>query len=120
MISAFAREEENWVNRKWRPAMAWIYMIVNVADFVLFPLLWSLLQAVQGGQVTNQWNPLTLQGAGLFHIAMGAILGVSAWSRGQEKIAGVPTSTSSTKILNEPYISDTTLRKPTQPQHPTI
>jgi hypothetical protein len=32
------------------------------------------------------WQPLTLQGGGLIHIAFGAILGISAWTRGQEKI----------------------------------
>jgi hypothetical protein len=31
---------------------------------------------------------LTLQGAGLFHIAMGAIIGVAAWGRTQEKLNG--------------------------------
>jgi hypothetical protein len=30
---------------------------------------------------------LTLQGAGFFHIAMGAVLGLSAYGRSQEKIA---------------------------------
>jgi hypothetical protein len=35
-----------------------------------------------------QWQPLTLQGAGLFHIAMGAVLGLAAMGRTQEKIAG--------------------------------
>jgi hypothetical protein len=29
---------------------------------------------------------LTLAGAGLFHIAMGAILGITAWWRSREKI----------------------------------
>jgi hypothetical protein len=29
---------------------------------------------------------LTLQGAGFFHIAMGAVLGVTAYGRTQEKI----------------------------------
>jgi len=37
----------------------------------------------------RQWVPITLQGGGLFHVAMGAVLGVAAWSRGQEKLAGV-------------------------------
>lgn len=120
MIGAFKTEEDNWVNRKWRPVMGWVYMAVNIADFVVFPILWSILQAVQGGQVTNQWDPLTLQGAGLFHIAMGAILGVSAWSRGQEKIAGVAPTTSSIKTIEEPYISDLPMRRPPQPPHPTI
>jgi hypothetical protein len=35
------------------------------------------------------WQPLTLQGGGLVHIAFGAILGISAYTRGQEKIAQV-------------------------------
>jgi hypothetical protein len=35
-----------------------------------------------------QWQPLTLQGAGLFHIAMGAVLGIAAYGRTKEKMAG--------------------------------
>jgi len=84
--------EESWMNSKWRPAMGWMYMFVCITDFVIFPVLWSMLQAIEDGQITNQWSPLTLQGAGLFHMAMGAVLGITAWSRGQEKIAGI-TST---------------------------
>ncbi len=78
----------DFINSKWRPMMAMIYMITCTTDFVLFPILWSLLQALQGGQVTSQWLPLTLQGAGLYHIAMGAVLGLAAYGRSQEKIAG--------------------------------
>ena len=59
--------------------------------FVIFPIAWSLLQALYHGQVTNQWQPLTLQGAGLFHMAMGAVMGVAAYGRTQEKIAGMNT-----------------------------
>ena len=81
--------KDDWMNRKWRPAMGWTYMATCITDFIIFPILWSILQAVQGGQVTSQWNPITLQGAGLFHLAMGAVLGVAAWSRGREKMAGV-------------------------------
>ena len=47
-----------------------------------------MLQSLNGGQVTSQWNPLTLQGAGLFHIAMGAVLGIAAFGRTQEKLNG--------------------------------
>jgi len=32
--------------------------------------------------------PITLQGAGLFHLAMGAILGIAAYGRTQEKLGG--------------------------------
>jgi hypothetical protein len=34
------------------------------------------------------WQPITLQGAGLFHLSMGAIIGVAAFGRTQEKLAG--------------------------------
>jgi len=54
---------------------------------VVFPILWSLLQTFTHTQIT-QWNPLTLQGAGLFHIAMGAVLGIAAFGRTQEKLGG--------------------------------
>lgn len=79
---------EHWTDRKWRPMMGWMYMIVCTMDMVIFPILWSLLQTFNKAPIT-QWNPLTLQGAGLFHMAMGAILGVAVWSRGQEKITGM-------------------------------
>jgi hypothetical protein len=79
---------EDWMNRKWRPAMGWTYMVICITDFIIFPLMWSLLQNSAGQSIT-QWKPLTLEGAGLFHMAMGAILGIAAWSRGQEKIANV-------------------------------
>jgi hypothetical protein len=81
-------KKEDWMNSKWRPMMGWMYMLVCTMDMVVFPILWSLLQSLNGGQVTSQWNPLTLQGAGLFHIAMGAVLGIAAFGRTQEKMAG--------------------------------
>jgi hypothetical protein len=58
---------------------------------VIFPILWALIQTIQHQQLV-QWNPLTLQGAGLFHIAMGAVLGIAAFGRTQEKIAGSATN----------------------------
>ena len=87
-MSASEKKKEDWMNAKWRPMMGWMYMIVCTTDFVLFPILWSLVQAVHGGNVTTQWQPITLQGAGLFHIAMGAVLGIAAMGRTQEKLAG--------------------------------
>jgi hypothetical protein len=80
-------KKEDWMNSKWRPMMGWMYMVVCMMDMVVFPILWSLLQTFTHTQIT-QWNPLTLQGAGLFHIAMGAVLGIAAFGRTQEKMAG--------------------------------
>ena len=83
-----ANTNEDWINKKWRPAMGWMYMAVCTFDFIVFPIAWSLLQALTKGSVTTPWQPITLQGAGLFHIAMGAVLGISAFGRTQEKIQG--------------------------------
>jgi hypothetical protein len=80
---------EDWINKKWRPAMGWMYMLVCLADFIVFPVLWSILQGMSNGSVTTPWQPLTLQGAGLFHIAMGAVLGIAVYGRTKEKIEGV-------------------------------
>lgn len=83
-----ANDNTDWINKKWRPVMGWIYMLTCTMDFVVFPVLWSLLQAMSKGSVTMQWQPLTLQGAGLYHIAMGAVLGIAAYGRTKEKIEG--------------------------------
>ena len=81
------QKKEDWMNSKWRPMMGWMYMVVCTMDMVVFPILWSLLQTLTHSPIT-QWNPLTLQGAGLFHIAMGAVLGIAAFGRTQEKLNG--------------------------------
>ena len=83
--------KEDWMQSKWRPAMGWMYMAVCVFDFIIFPILWAIVQFWENSVANDafrQWNPLTLQGAGLFHMAMGAVLGVAAYGRTQEKVAG--------------------------------
>ena len=87
VTSVSEQKKEDWMNSKWRPMMGWMYMLVCTMDMVVFPILWSLLQTFTHTQIT-QWNPLTLQGAGLFHIAMGAVLGIAAFGRTQEKLGG--------------------------------
>jgi len=87
VVSESEQKKEDWMNSKWRPMMGWMYMVVCTMDMVIFPILWSLLQTFTHSPIT-QWTPLTLQGAGLFHIAMGAVLGLAAWGRTQEKLGG--------------------------------
>jgi hypothetical protein len=82
------QQKEDWMNTKWRPMMGWMYTAVCAFDFIFAPILWSLLQAMSEGSVQTQWQPLTLQGAGLFHLAMGAVLGITAYGRTQEKLNG--------------------------------
>ena len=87
-LSESEQKKEDWMNSKWRPMMGWMYMAVCSADFIVFPVLWSVVQVIGGGEVRTQWQPITLQGAGLFHIAMGAVLGIAAYGRTQEKMNG--------------------------------
>ena len=79
-------ENEPWFTRYWRAAMAWQYFIVCLFDFIIFPSL-SLWYAKQSGAYQEwKWEPITLRDSGFYHIAMGMIVGVSAWSRGQENL----------------------------------
>ena len=90
-IKEVKKKEEDWMTKKWRPLMAMMYMTCCLADFFLFPVMFTVVQfwetAVQN-DAFRQWVPITLQGGGLFHVAMGAVLGVSAYGRTQEKVAG--------------------------------
>ena len=86
-MSDSEKKKEDWMNSKWRPMMGWLYMATCTFDFIIFPMVFAILQTIVKGQVV-QWQPLTLQGAGLYHIAMGAVLGLAAWGRTQEKLNG--------------------------------
>jgi hypothetical protein len=99
------KSQEDWMQKKWRPAMGWMYMGICTLDMGIFPILWSILQTVTHQPIT-QWQPLTLQGAGLFHIAMGAVLGIAAFGRTQEKIAGAASNTmTQTSVPQQQFIS---------------
>ena len=86
------RMDDSWVKQYWRPAMGWLYMLICFADFVFFPALTIFLPVIfkPFGIVIPYvpWKSLTLENGGLVHMAFGAILGVAAWTRGQEKIQG--------------------------------
>jgi len=123
-ITQSEQQKEDWMNSKWRPMMGWMYMIVCSFDFVLAPVLWSLLQSFSQGSVQTQWQPLTLQGAGLFHIAMGAVLGIAAYGRTQEKLGGannggiqLPSNAGTTYV---PPSSNTNINLGNQPMQPRM
>jgi hypothetical protein len=80
--------EDHWLNAHWRPWMAIQYLLVCLFDFIFFPILSALYQATWKLPYT-EWHPLTLQGGGLYHIAMGAIITATAYGRTQEKIAQI-------------------------------
>lgn len=92
LVQQQEKENENWVKAYWRPAMGWLYMVICGMDFVGFPLLTIFLPVLFqpfGLTVPYQvWTSLTLSNGGLIHLSFGAILGVAAFTRGQEKMAG--------------------------------
>ena len=94
-----------WLRSLWRPIAALTYLSICVFDFIIAPyyvqaqphdlaeIFKYILQmpveqqseALAVMYAKGQWQSLTLQGGGLFHIAFGAILGAAAWTRGMEK-----------------------------------
>lgn len=71
--------------------MGWLYMLICFMDFVVFPLLTMFTPVIMKsfGVVDvayAAWESLTLSNGGIMHLAFGAILGVTAWTRGQEKL----------------------------------
>ena len=99
------KPQEDWMTKKWRPMMAMMYMTCCLFDFALFPIMFTIVQfwEVQAANdAFRQWVPITLQGGGLFHVAMGAVLGVSAYGRTQEKVAGASSVSTSTPTINAP------------------
>ena len=85
------KEEEHWMKAMWRPAMGWLYMVICFMDFVVFPAVAMFLPVIlKGVGIQLQyvaWQSLTLSNGGLIHMAFGAILGVAAYGRTQEKVA---------------------------------
>lgn len=102
------KKDEDWMTKKWRPMMAIMYMICCLMDFAIFPIMFTIVQFWEtqaANDAFRQWVPITLQGGGLFHVAMGAVLGVSAFGRTQEKIAGAsnaPTGGVQYPVSNTP------------------
>jgi hypothetical protein len=129
--------KDDWMNTKWRPAMGWMYMGVCVFDFVLAPILWAVIQFWEtqaANDAFRQWQPMTLQGAGLFHMAMGAVLGLAAWGRTQEKLNGtasnnapetpvIPTASVTPRqvqVVAEPVVSVNGKKAPPPAHEPEI
>jgi len=77
---------EGWYTRYWRATLAWAYVVICLFDFVIGPIFYVWYTIHTGDKSFGEWQPLTLSNAGVFHLSMGAILGVSSWSRGQEKL----------------------------------
>lgn len=79
-ISVF---HDNAFTKYWRPFMCWQYGMTLAVDLVVMPIV-SLVF------FKTIWKPITFdQNAVTYHMAMGAIAGVTSWTRTQEKTAAM-------------------------------
>lgn len=83
------------INEHWRGWAAIIYLIICLYDFVIASSFFNtgvvgyveemskinIELAAEVIKQTSRWEPLTLTNGGIFHLAFGAILGVSAWNK---------------------------------------
>jgi len=96
-----------WYQKTWLPFAAAAYILICLFDFMIMPVyvaahnsrvesrVFALLEGkdaasfadglVKSNQATRQWNPLTLLGGGMFHLAFGALLTGGAVTRGIAK-----------------------------------
>ena len=91
----------NWIfsNNGWKWVCAITYISICIFDFVIVPMWFGIIRASQGNLIynlellqsfdlqiqrdliqafTQQHQPFTLQGGGMFHLAFGALLTGSA------------------------------------------
>jgi hypothetical protein len=103
---------EHGFKKFWRPIAAYVYLFICVFDFMAMPLYIEIqnrevnteafqeIRQLQDKDVklkaleqldlgSRDWQPLTLLGGAFFHLSFGAILGVAAFTRGQEKKAAI-------------------------------
>jgi len=80
--------QEPWFVKQWRPLAAYTYLVICIFDFMIAPIGMGVL-AVLTKAAYIAWVPLTIQGASMFHLAFGTIIGLYSWGRTKERIAGV-------------------------------
>lgn len=80
------------MNEEYKQRFQWlmgrVYAAICLADFVLFPIMFTIVQFWEVEAVNDafrQWNPSTLQNGGFIHLAFGAILGISEFIKKDNK-----------------------------------
>lgn len=114
-------KNELWLKQYWRPAMAWQYFVVCLYDFLLAPLIYNHISLISHEKIV-QWDPITLQAGGLYHIAMAAIIGIYTWTRGLEKMEMIKNRiiplSHSEKIHEFEFSDDDEFFNPPEDQYP--
>lgn len=85
--------DEGWFKAHWREFMAWSYGIICLWDFMIAPIFFAWFSSYTKTTLVA-WVPLTTSGGGLYHVAMGAIIGVSSYGKTQESVTNMNTASS--------------------------
>lgn len=119
------KNEDSWLGVYWRPAAAIVYLVINIFDFLIFPIyfntntptLGSLVLSIKDLPADSQniilnmklaaWEPLTLKGGAMFHLSFGAILTGATIFRGQERIKSLTVEQPSLNTNEEPLPEET-------------
>lgn len=106
------RADDTWIAVNWHPIAVMTYLFICLMDFVVFPGIVQVenarynaaklvelatefhdgpaqIEAIHILHEQHDWDPLTLRGNGLFHIAFGGIISMAAYSRGRERVARI-------------------------------
>lgn len=101
------KNDNKWYQAVWLPFAAGTYIVICIFDFMIMPIYVTAHNSrienavlrsldskdaatfadglIRANQAQRQWNPLTLLGAGMFHLAFGALLTGGAVTRGMAK-----------------------------------
>lgn len=90
--------EEHWIRSYWRPAIGWLYALMCLFDFILAPVMLVIFAKVTGTPLV-MWKPLTLEGGGLVHLALGSIVTATSWQRGNEKMKALEVAATTIKTV---------------------
>lgn len=99
--------DEGWLQKSWRPAMGWSYFVICLTDFIFFPVFYAVWFPITD---FHEWHPLTLQGGGLYHLSMGAIIGVTSWRRSDEKMAALTAANGSVNVSTKTVTESSTVK----------
>lgn len=94
--------------------MAYQYLLVCLFDFIIAPAFTMLLAKYHIIEY-KQWDPITLKESGYYHMAMGVVLGLAAWTRGLEKIKRLDLNSDNVTEVE----SETVQQKPTYVDKPS-
>ena len=117
-MSDINKPTEDFASSKWRPFMGWTYMFICLFDFCIGPVL-NVAFSVITKTPLQVWKSLTLDNGGLFHLAMGAVLGVAAFGRTQEKVARMENGPTSPPPMGAPPVSSYAM-PPQEPMAPPM